>query len=195
MGPKECRHFDETPGPVPREYPTEIYTDDRGHFSEAWSQSKSPEFSEITQINHSYSEHSVIRGMHWQVPPFDLVKYVTCLRGCIEDMVVDLRKGSSTFGHWKSYYLMGSSALKTRHSLLVPSGFAHGFLVTSESADVMYLQDGPYCPEAERSFRFDDPDIGINWFIGRAKGQKFILSEKDLNAPAFKELNDADFFI
>lgn len=189
---KECSEFDGAPGSVPEIYSTPLFSDERGSFSEAWNRKKIPVPSMVAQINHSYSTRETVRGMHWQVPPFALGKYVTCLRGCIEDVVVDLRKRSATFGHWKAYTLMGITELKDRHSLWVPEGFAHGFMVLSQDADVMYLQNGLWRPNAERSFRFDDPTVGINWAMGI---ENKTLSDKDRNAADFKDLTDNDLFL
>ena len=193
MTRQEVDQFDTKPGPVPQVYIEKLYTDDRGHFAEVINRERTSVPEQIAQINHSHSKQNVLRGMHWQVPPFAAGKYVTCLQGAIDDVVVDIRRSSTTFGHNKSYYLLGCDSIRTRHSLWVPPGFAHGFLVMSEEAEVVYLQDGLYRPEAERSFRYDDPDVGISWTF--AKGERpFILSEKDAQAPYLKDLCDDDLF-
>jgi dTDP-4-dehydrorhamnose 3,5-epimerase len=110
----------------------------------------------------------------------------------VEDVVVDLRKSSKTFGQYKSYILTGIASSKDRLSLWVPEGFAHGFLTLSETADVIYLQSGVRNEESECGLRWDDPDIGIQWMPAVTS---FVVSDKDKNAPLFSELPNADLFI
>jgi dTDP-4-dehydrorhamnose 3,5-epimerase len=193
MTTRECVEFDASVGPVPQQFSEKVHTDDRGYFTELFNQSRIPVPESIAQINHSHSTAGVLRGMHWQVSPFAVGKYVTCLRGVILDAVVDLRRSSSTFCRWRTYSLLGDGFSEVRHSLWVPEGFAHGFLTFSAEADVVYLQSGLYCPAAERSLRFDDPTVGINWFSKDAVKQ-FVVSAKDRAAPLFTELMNEDLF-
>jgi dTDP-4-dehydrorhamnose 3,5-epimerase len=193
-----CLEWDDSVGPVPQVVSQMFFEDNRGHFSEVWQRERQAVPANICQINHSSSKYLTFRGLHWQVQPYGVGKFVTCLRGVIEDVVVDLRKRSSTFGQWCSYTLHGKPLQPQRLSVWVPAGFAHGFLVTSPSgAEVMYLQDGLWHQEAERSLRWDDPDVGIDWPIHVAhagKDSSFLLSNKDREAPYLAELSDNDLF-
>jgi len=189
----ECDLFDGMVGPTPRIFRSQIHSDHRGHFAEVINRQEVPVPESVAQINHSHSVEGVIRGMHWQRRPYDVSKYVTCLAGAIEDVVVDLRKSSKTFGQYKAYHLLGIAKAGDRYSLWVPEGFAHGFLTLSKTADVMYLQSGVYHPEAECSLSGCDPAVGISWVSDMAF--PFILSDKDKNAPLLSELPDADLFL
>lgn len=183
----------DTFSPVPLLNKETIHYDDRGHFAEVWHREKAYIPHSVFQVNHSHSNSNVLRGLHWQAPPYAIGKYVTCLYGAIQDVVVDLRLNSKTFGQWESYDLSGGNGVEhktTRESLWVPSGFAHGFYVLSLTADVVYLQDGVYKPEYERSLRYDDPDIGIDW-----KGSHFTVSPKDSAAPCLKDIPKKHLFM
>lgn len=199
MTTPECREWDSSVGPVPEVFEQDIYSDHRGIFTELWQRERLHVPHKIGQINHSTSVSNTIRGMHWQVNPYAVGKFVTCLRGSVDDVVVDLRKRSKTFGQWKSYFLAGMSWGKKRSSVWVPPGFAHGFLVTSkDGADVVYLQDGLWVKEAERSLRWDDPDVGINWLAREyvmGEDCPFVVSDKDSNASFLKDLTDDDLFL
>lgn len=193
--PAEIKMFDSSFGDIPGLTQTPIYADDRGFFGEVWNKEKNGLMLQACQLNHSYSASNAIRGMHWQTKDKPLGKYVTCLSGVIQDVVVDLRKGSKTFKGWKSYSLPDPhfTGNKYRVALWVPAGFAHGFLVVSESAHVVYLQNGVYSPKHERNFRYDDPDIGIIWRASVNPSDP-LVSDKDKSAPFFAELLPEDLF-
>ncbi len=165
----------------------EIFGDYRGWFIETYSKAKFKEFgidTNFVQDNHSMSaKKGTLRGLHFQVNPKSQAKLIRCTKGKILDVVVDLRKGSSTYKHWIAVELSESN----KKQLMVPKGFAHGFLTLTDDVEVQYKVDEYYAPECDRSIRFDDPEIGIDWGI-----KDPILSEKDLKAPLFKD-SDVDF--
>lgn len=163
-------------------------TDSRGFFSETYS---APAFAKLgidlafVQDNHSYSKAAgVLRGLHYQLPPFAQDKLVRVTRGAILDVAVDIRKASPTFGKWLSLEL---SAEKW-NQILVPAGFAHGFVTLLPDTEVIYKVTQPYSRAHERSIRFDDPAIGIDW---RTAPDAIVLSDKDRVAPL---LADAEIF-
>lgn len=165
----------------PKLIKTKAFSDDRGFFWECYRkelyQKSGIEF-DFVQDNHSYSKKDVLRGMHFQRSPGQ-VKLVSVLLGKILDVVVDIRSGSPTFGLWESVILDAEK----KEQLLVPIGFAHGFLVLSDDAHVFYKVSSPYDPQEEKTFRFDDPTIGIEWPIKNP-----LVSERDLAAPWFAEV-------
>ncbi|WP_266031557.1 dTDP-4-dehydrorhamnose 3,5-epimerase [Brucella intermedia] len=158
------------------------FGDDRGSFSETYNAKSFAEAGiELTfvQDNHSYSAaKGVVRGLHYQLPPFVQDKLVRVTRGAIFDVVVDIRKSSPTFGKWVSLEV---SAEKW-NQILVPKGFAHGFMTLVENTEVIYKVTNYYSPEHDRSIRYDDPAIGIDWPIVSSGVQ---LSDKDRKAPLF----------
>jgi dTDP-4-dehydrorhamnose 3,5-epimerase len=140
-----------------------VFADHRGHFYESFTWR---EFAQITgftgefvQDNHSRSVQGVIRGLHYQVPPHAQGKLVRCVRGEIFDVAVDVRQSSDAFGRWFGVVL----SEENRKQIWIPSGFAHGFLALTDPADVLYKTTDYYAPECERSIRWDDPTIGIDW--------------------------------
>jgi dTDP-4-dehydrorhamnose 3,5-epimerase len=133
---------------------------------------------EFVQDNHSRSGRGALRGLHFQTRPGQ-AKLVRCVRGSIFDVAVDLRRSSQTFGQWAGYELSDSN----HHQLFVPIGFAHGFLVLSETADVVYKLSSYYDPETEAGIRWDDPGIGVQWPVGDPQ-----LSERDAQAPTLAEI-------
>lgn len=150
------------------------FRDERGFFEETFRASSFP--CSFVQDNHSFSKKGVIRGMHFQSFPGQ-AKLVQVIQGEIFDVVVDIRKQSPTKGQWDGVYL-------TAHEQLwIPVGFAHGFCVVSNEAHVIYKVSSYYEPACEKTFRFDDPFIGIKWPESHP-----ILSDKDLNAPLFCEV-------
>ena len=158
-----------------------VHGDARGFLQETYRRDAYADLglpSEFVQDNHSRSRRGVVRGIHFQT---DMAKLVRCVRGSILDVVVDLRRGSPTFGEWEGATLDDES----HHQLFVPVGFGHGFCVTSEYADVVYKCDAYYDPEKERGIRYDDPDIGIEW-----PDVELIPSERDANAPRLSEIAD-----
>ncbi|MCQ9147812.1 dTDP-4-dehydrorhamnose 3,5-epimerase [Ochrobactrum sp. BTU2] len=164
------------------------FGDDRGFFSENYNAKSFAEAGinlTFVQDNHSYSgAKGVVRGLHYQLPPFAQDKLVRVTRGAILDVAVDIRKGSPTFGKWVALEV---SAEKW-NQILVPKGFAHGFMTLVEHTEVIYKVTNYYSPEHDRSIRFDDPAIGIDWPIAASDVQ---LSDKDQKAPM---LADADVF-
>lgn len=160
------------------------FGDERGFFSEVWKRS---EFEaegisiDWVQDNQSLSaEEGTVRGLHYQTPPFAQDKLVRVLRGAIYDVAVDIRHGSPTFGKWVGLEL---SADKW-NQLLVPIGFAHGFMTIAPDTEVIYKVSAPYAPEHERSILWNDPELAIVW---PALGRPAVLSAKDKVAPAFAE--------
>lgn len=164
------------------------FGDDRGFFSETYNAKSFAEAGidlNFIQDNHSYSAaKGVVRGLHYQLPPFAQDKLVRVTRGAILDVAVDIRKSSPTFGKWVALEV---SAEKW-NQILVPKGFAHGFMTLVENTEVIYKVTNYYSPEHDRSIRFDDPVIGIDWPIPTSGVQ---LSEKDQKAPLFA---DAEVF-
>lgn len=164
------------------------FGDDRGFFSETYNAKTFAEAGidlTFVQDNHSYSAaKGVVRGLHYQLPPFAQDKLVRVTRGAILDVAVDIRKSSPTFGKWVALEV---SAEKW-NQILVPKGFAHGFMTLVDNTEVIYKVTNYYSPEHDRSIRFDDPAIGIDWPIASADVQ---LSDKDQKAPL---LADADIF-
>jgi dTDP-4-dehydrorhamnose 3,5-epimerase len=161
------------------------FADDRGFFLETYRRNELAELGipeEFVQDNHSRSARGVVRGMHFQVGR-GVSKLVRCGRGEIVDVLVDIRRGSPTYGEWEAFTLNDEN----RHVLYAPIGFAHGFCVTSEVADVLYKQDG-YYSEAESEFAWDDPDVGIEWPLPADQLQ---VSERDSKAPRLAEIADS----
>ena len=159
-----------------------LYGDERGFFHESYRRSIFQELGvadEFIQDNHSRSSHGVVRGMHFQVGS-GVAKLVRCGRGRILDVVVDIRRGSPTFGEWEAFELDDEKL----HQLYCPIGFAHGFCVLSDVADVMYKQTGYYEASIDRGIKFDDPDVGIEW----PEGIELIPSERDADAPLLREI-------
>jgi dTDP-4-dehydrorhamnose 3,5-epimerase len=155
--------------------------DERGFFRETYRRSVFEELGvaeEWVQDNHSRSRLGVLRGMHFQR---GMAKLVRCVRGSILDVLVDVREGSPAFGGWEAYELDDERG----RELYVPEGFAHGFCVTSELADVTYKCSAYYDPELEGGFRFDDPSVGVEW-----PELDLVVSERDRSAPLLSELGD-----
>ena len=158
--------------------------DERGFFCETYRHSLYSEIGiseELVQDNHSRSRRGIVRGMHFQVGA-GISKLVRCARGSILDVVVDLRRGSPTYGEWEAFPLDDHNM----HLAYCPIGFAHGFCVLSEVADVVYKQSGYYDPELERGISYRDPDVGISW----PEGLELVPSERDAAAPLLREVAD-----
>jgi len=166
-----------------------VYGDHRGWFTEIYSKEKFDELgvnNDFIQDNHSFSaQKGTLRGLHFQLNPKAQAKLVRCTKGKILDVAVDLRKGSSTYKKWVAVELTEEN----KKQMLIPKGFAHGFLTLTDDVEVQYKVDEYYAPECDRSIRFDDPEIGVEWGNNNP-----ILSEKDLNAPLFSD-SDVDFSI
>ena len=160
-----------------------IHGDARGFFHESYRREVYAALgipNEFVQDNHSRSRRGVVRGMHFQVGR-GMAKLVRCSFGSIVDVVVDIRRGSPTYGEWEAFELDDENL----HQLLCPVGFAHGFVVTSETADVLYKCDSYYDPSIERGIKYDDPDVGIEW-----PDVELLPSERDANAPRLREVVD-----
>lgn len=157
-----------------------VHGDDRGFFLETFRATAMAELGihdDWVQANHSRSGSGVLRGMHFQP---GMAKLVRCARGRIFDVLVDIRPGSPSFGSWEGFELDD----RAHHQLYVPDRFAHGFCVLSEAADVLYSCSTYYDPERESGFRFDDPEVGIEW----PPGVELRTSARDREAPLLREL-------
>lgn len=175
----------ELPGPIVVE-PT-VHGDERGFFVETYRRSVFGDLGigvDLVQDNHSRSGRGIVRGMHYQR---GMAKLVRCARGVIYDVLVDIRRDSDTFGQWEGFELSDSN----HRQLYCPDGFAHGFCVLSEVADVVYRCSAYYEPELEGGFRFDDPDVAIEW----PEGLELVASERDRAAPLLKEIQDTLPFV
>lgn len=160
-----------------------VFDDARGYFFESYSKRRFDEAVrpvEFVQDNESMSTRGVIRGLHFQRPPFSQSKLVRCVRGAVLDVVVDIRRGSPTYGRHVAVELTGEN----RRQLFVPRGFAHGFAVLSDEAVFQYKCDNYYHPESEGGISIADHSLGIDWHIDPAEA---ILSEKDLRNPMFSD--------
>lgn len=161
------------------------FKDDRGHFTEAYNYEvlkKSGIVIQFVQDNQSFSKAGVIRGLHFQNTPKAQTKLVRVLQGSILDVVVDLRRDKPTFKMTHAIEL----SMENGRQLLVPKGFAHGFSVLSESAEVFYKCDETYSPEHERGINFEDPELRIDWRIAPSRR---IVSTKDKALPYLKDTN------
>jgi len=163
-----------------------VFRDARGFFLESWNKRV---FDEVigrvvpfVQDNHSRSARGVLRGLHYQAEPMAQEKLITVMRGQIFDVAVDMRPDSSTYGQWVGAVLTDES----REMLWIPAGFAHGFLVLSEFADVVYKTTNYYSPEHERCICWDDPSLAIDWPLGDMKPE---VSEKDARGQRFEEIH------
>jgi len=160
------------------------FSDDRGFFLESFKESIFKENginTKFVQDNFSHSVKGVLRGLHYQKNPNAQAKLVTALRGEILDVAVDIRKNSPTYGKWVSEILS-----EQNHQLLyIPEGFAHGYCVLSNEADIFYKVNQEYSPEHDRGFIWNDPEINIKWPIDKPK-----ISEKDLKLPLFKNVDN-----
>lgn len=161
-----------------------VFGDARGYFFESWNQAKY-EAAGITntwvQDNESKSCHGVLRGLHYQAAPYTQAKIVRAFTGTVLDVVVDIRKGSPTYGKHIAVELSGEN----KRQLYIPRGFAHGFVVLSDQAVFAYKCDNLYMPSSERGIMFNDPDLAIDW---RLDPEQLLLSEKDKKHPAFAEI-------
>lgn len=163
-----------------------VFGDHRGYFVESYNKIKFPAKYEnvvFVQDNESKSSFGVLRGLHYQLAPQCQSKLVRVIQGSVLDVAVDIRKGSPTFGQHVAVELTGEN----KKQLFVPRGFAHGFVVTSESAIFSYKCDNYYSPEHDRGILFNDPDLAIDWGV---EASKLILSEKDNKQPLLKDAKD-----
>ena len=161
-----------------------VFGDNRGFFLESYK--KSDFFAngidvEFNQDNHSKSVKGVLRGLHYQAKPYGQAKLVRCSKGKIYDVAVDIRQNSKTFGQYVKVELSEDN----RYMLFIPEGFAHGFVVLSDEAELLYKATGEYNPKADRGVLWCDKDINIDWEIDFEP----VLSEKDKNQPLLKDVN------
>ena len=164
-----------------------VFGDNRGWFLESWSAGKMKAAGlayDFVQDNHSFSSQSgVLRGIHFQQAPYAQAKLVRCTNGAVRDVVVDLRKGSPTYKKWVTVEL----SAENKRQLLIPRGFGHGFLTLTDDVEFLYKADNLYHAESDRSIRWNDTELGIEWGISEP-----IVSEKDAIAPLLKE-SDCNF--
>ena len=165
-----------------------VFADERGFFMESFNQQR---FNEIVgrevnfvQDNHSRSSKGVLRGLHYQLPPMAQGKLVRVTQGEVFDVAVDMRRSSPTFGKWTGVVLSGEN----KRQFWIPEGFAHGFYVLSETADFLYKTTNYYSPEYDRSLKWDDDDVAINWCLQ----EKPVVSIKDENALSMR---NAEVFV
>lgn len=176
----------ETPIPGVLVLEPRIFGDSRGYFFESFSRREFVQKvieTEFVQDNESRSSFGVIRGLHFQKPPFAQSKLVRVVEGAVLDVAVDIRRGSPTFGRHVAVELSGEN----HRQVFIPRGFAHGFSVLSESVVFQYKCDNFYAPDSEGALAWNDPDLGIDW---RIPPEKAILSDKDRRHPRLK---DADW--
>jgi dTDP-4-dehydrorhamnose 3,5-epimerase len=180
-----------TPTAIPEVllFEPKVFGDERGFFLESFTQrvfdAAAGAGHSFVQDNHSRSAKGVLRGLHFQLPPHAQGKLVRVVSGAVFDVAVDMRRSSPTFGRWVGYEL----SAQNHRQLWIPPGFAHGFLVISESADFLYKTTEYYAPHAEASVRWDDPTLAITWpDIGIAPQ----LSAKDAQAPLFAAARSFD---
>jgi dTDP-4-dehydrorhamnose 3,5-epimerase len=164
-----------------------VHGDERGFFCETYRHNWHAELGippqmQFVQDNHSHSHRGVVRGMHFHIGD-GVAKLVRCARGRIIDVAVDLRRGSPTYAQWEAVELDDESM----RELFVPVGFAHGFCVLSDVADVLYKQTAYYDPDVERGIAWDDPDVAIDWPL---RPDELIVSERDAAAPRLSEIAD-----
>jgi dTDP-4-dehydrorhamnose 3,5-epimerase len=172
-------------GPVLIE-PT-VHGDERGFFQETYRRDLFADLGiddDFVQDNHSRSRRGIVRGMHFQP---GMAKMVRCVRGSILDVLVDIRRGSPQYGRWEAFELSDVN----HHQLYCPDGFAHGFCVLSDIADVVYMTSAYWDPSREAGFAFDDPAVGIEW----PAGLELDVSARDRGAPKLSELADSLPFI
>ncbi|HLY50099.1 MAG TPA: dTDP-4-dehydrorhamnose 3,5-epimerase [Solirubrobacteraceae bacterium] len=162
----------------------DVIGDERGFFCETYRSSRFSELGiieEMVQDNHSRSRRGIVRGMHFQIGA-GAAKLVRCARGEIFDVLVDVRRGSPTHGEWEGFTLSDANM----RILYCPIGFAHGFCVVSDEADVIYKQSNYYAAETERGIKYDDPDVAIRW----PAGLELTPSTRDATAPLLREVAD-----
>ena len=161
-----------------------VFGDHRGYFFESFSERDfNSQVREVrfVQDNESKSCYGVLRGLHFQKPPYAQSKLVRVVKGAVLDVAVDIRKGSPTFGQHVAVELTEDN----HRQFFVPRGFAHGFVVLSEFAQFQYKVDNVYAPQAERTLRFDDEALGIDWKVEKSQ---MLLSEKDLRGIELKNI-------
>lgn len=161
-----------------------VFADDRGFFLESYHKQKFAEHGiteEFVQDNHSFSKKNVVRGLHFQHPPYAQSKLVRVIQGEVFDVAVDIRPQSPTFGKWFGVHL----SAENKKMLYIPVGFAHGFCVVSETADFTYKCGAPYNQQADGGIFWNDSSIGIEWPV---TPDSALLSEKDIQLPKLSQL-------
>ena len=161
-----------------------VFGDNRGYFFESFSErdfKREVADVDFVQDNESKSSYGVVRGLHFQKPPYAQAKLVRVVKGKVLDVAVDLRKGSPTFGHHVAVELSEDN----HRQMFIPRGFAHGFSVLSEEVIFQYKCDNYYAPQSEGAVAWDDPDLDIDWKI---PAEKVLLSEKDKKHPRLKDI-------
>ncbi|MEG2957341.1 MAG: dTDP-4-dehydrorhamnose 3,5-epimerase [Christensenellaceae bacterium] len=167
----------------------DCFGDNRGWFMETYSKPKFEQIGidcEFVQDNHSFSAvKGTLRGLHFQINPMAQSKLLRCTKGTVLDVAVDLRKDSPTYKKWHSVEL----SAENKKQFFMPKGFAHGFLTLTDDVEIQYKVDAVYSKECDRSIRFDDAELGVDWGIANP-----ILSQKDLDAPLLCD-SDVDFYL
>lgn len=160
--------------------------DARGFFSESWNKARMKQAGlhyDFVQDNHSLSEAAgTVRGLHFQKPPHAQAKLVRCGRGALLDVAVDIRRGSPTYAQWVGVELSAQNGKQ----LLIPAGFLHGFVTRAPDTEIIYKCTDYYAPDCDAAVRYDDPDIGIDWGLGKDAPR---LSAKDAQAPRLADID------
>lgn len=168
---------------------TDVFGDKRGYFTETYNKPRYESMgitTEFVQDNMSFSaQRGTLRGLHWQNPPYSQAKLVSCSKGRVIDIAVDIRKGSPTFRQWVSVEL----SAENHRQFFIPRGFAHGFLTLTDDVEFRYKCDNVYNKDAEGNMRYDAPEINIDW-VSLLKGIEPILSEKDMIGPTLENSNN-----
>lgn len=164
-----------------------IYKDDRGYFIESFRTDKLEDFLgykiDFCQDNESKSNKGVLRGLHYQLPPFAQTKLVRVIKGKVLDIAVDIRKGSPTFGKYVTVELSGEN----KKQLLIPRGFAHGFVVLEDDTIFSYKVDNYYAPEHDRGILYSDKELSIDWKLPK---NTLLLSSKDIKQPTLNQVDE-----
>lgn len=172
---------------------TDIFHDNRGYFTETYNKLKYEALgimTEFVQDNMSFSaQKGTLRGLHWQNPPYTQAKLVSCSKGVVIDVAVDIRKGSPTYGQWVSCEL----SEENHRQFFIPRGFAHGFLTLTDDVEFRYKCDNVYNKLSERGMRYDAPEIAVDWG-SLLNGIEPVLSEKDKTGPNLKEADNPFIF-
>lgn len=168
---------------------TDVFGDHRGYFTETYNKPKYEALgitTEFVQDNMSFSaQKGTLRGLHWQNPPYAQAKLVSCSKGTVIDVAVDIRKGSPTFGQWVSVEL----SAENHRQFYIPRGFAHGFLTITDDVEFRYKCDNVYNKDSEGSMRYDTPEVNVDW-DALLNGIEPILSEKDKNGVTLEYSNN-----
>ncbi|MFW0743827.1 dTDP-4-dehydrorhamnose 3,5-epimerase [Aliarcobacter butzleri] len=166
---------------------SKVHGDDRGYFVETFREDKLEEFLgykiNFCQDNESKSSKGVLRGLHYQLAPYAQTKLVRVIQGRVLDVAVDIRKGSPTFGKYVAVEL----SAENKRQLLIPRGFAHGFVVLEDDTVFAYKVDNYYSPQCDRGIAYDDESLNINWILNK---EELNLSAKDTKQPKLNEIND-----